>query len=214
MGWGSLLLLAGPNGAGKSTLYRGLHGRALLESYVMLNADDRTLAKLLAAGYSGFAGTPPEKLKEFFITSAGEVFDEALALLRDGQHICLETVLSTSKYCGMVEAVIEGGGRFELFYVALRSSTISCERIAARVRKGGHDVPSERVAERWGRSLKFLSWFAVRAHDMAIYDNSGTQPVLIAKGGGGKLDWSIAPGKIFAELRTVLHEAFPDLNKT
>jgi predicted ABC-type ATPase len=212
MAWGALPLLAGPNGAGKSTLYRGLHGGALLDSYVMLNADDRTLARPLAAGYDGFAGAPQAKLKELFIQSANEVFDEALAWLRGGQNVCVETFPSTAKYCGMVEAVIEGGGRFELFYAAVHRSGISWGRTAARVRNGGHDVPPDRVAERWKRSLTFLPWFAARAHGVMIDDNSAALRVSPARGGDGKLEWQSNQVEIFPELRAVLCEAFPNPN--
>lgn len=212
MPWGSLLLLAGPNGAGKTTLFKALRGEQTLESYKALNADNRTLDKLLAAGYDGFNETPIELLKQFFIESATEVYDETINYLKLGENVCLETVLSTDKYCALVDQIIAGGGRFELFYVALRSYTLSQERVAIRVLKGGHDVPTERLVERWKRSLHFLPWFALRAHEVIIFDNSETAPVMLAKGGGGNMMWRVPQDAVFPELRLALQQAFLNLN--
>jgi predicted ABC-type ATPase len=211
MASGSLLLLAGPNGAGKSTLFRMLRGEAGLQSYVILNADDRTLAKLAAVGYQGFAETPLEELKRLFVEAANEVYYEATALLDQGANVCLETVLSTDKYCEMVGKVIAGGGRFELFYVALRSPAVSAQRVAYRVLKGGHDVPRERLEERWKRSLQFLPWFAQRADEVMVFDNSGVTSLLIAKGSAGSAIWRVSPDDVFPELRLALEQAFPTL---
>src|SRR4051794_30430093 len=98
MAWGTMLLLAGPNGAGKTSVVRELRKRGWLSEFTMLNADDRTLAKLRSAGYDGFEDAPVDLLKSFFIEAANEVFAEAISLLKDGGRVCLETVLSTSKY--------------------------------------------------------------------------------------------------------------------
>lgn len=51
---GSLLLLAGPNGAGKTSTVGELVHLPNKQDYVKLNADERTLAKLKASGFTGF----------------------------------------------------------------------------------------------------------------------------------------------------------------
>lgn len=208
MACGSLLLLAGPNGAGKSTLFRALRSEQDLQHYIALNADDRTLEKLVAAGFSGFADTPVDLLKQFFVTAATEIYTEAIMLLQEGKNVCLETVLSTDKYCEMVSMVTKAGGRFELFYVALRSPEISRERVSLRVQKGGHDVPADRLKERWRRSLEFLPWFVGRADEVIIYDNSDEAPVMLAKGGGGVFSWCVPRSAIFSELLAALQLQF------
>ena len=39
-----------------------------------------------------------------------------------------------------------------LVYIALASPDIARERVAARVRRQGHDVPEEKIVQRWQRS--------------------------------------------------------------
>lgn len=92
----------------------------------------------------------------------------------------------------LVELVRETSGFFGLVYVALRSPDLSARRIARRVRAGGHDVPREKLAERWNRSLEILPWFAGRASRFWAYDNSdgtldGGPPVLLAEGREGRV---------------------------
>jgi predicted ABC-type ATPase len=112
----------------------------------------------------------------------------------------------------MVTHVIEGGGTFELIYVALQSPDISRRRVQIRVCKEGHDVPTDRLHERWVRSLSFLPWFARRAHEIAIFDNSGVNPILVAKGGSGVMSWLVPSGAVFPELRLAMEAEFPELN--
>lgn len=54
-----LWIVAGPNGAGKTTCVQKEPISALLPGVTFLNPDDRTRAKLRAAGYGGFADVPP-----------------------------------------------------------------------------------------------------------------------------------------------------------
>jgi predicted ABC-type ATPase len=216
MATGSLLLLAGPNGAGKTTLLRRLREKPGLTPYVALNADDRTLKKIKDAGMEGFADTSMDGslLKRLFIEAANEVYQEAIELLHAGHSVCLETVLSTDKFCPMVTEIINSGGRFELIYLALCSPEVSRERVSIRVRKDGHDVPVDRLKERWQRSLSFLPWFASRASEVVIFDNSGAEPLLVAKGGNGRLIWRVPPETVFPELRLALQAEFPELSET
>lgn len=155
---GSLLLLAGPNGAGKSTLIQSVREELGIPDYTSLNADERTLQKVILAGFVGFDDPRMglDVLKQLFIESANEVHQETLELLRSGRNVCLETVLSTDKYCALVEEVLRDSGAFEMFFVALNSPELSGKRVKIRVRKFGHDVPAERLRERWQRSLAFL----------------------------------------------------------
>ncbi len=210
MACGTLTLLAGPNGAGKSTLVKSLNLSGGLADHIILNADDRTLEKIRLAGHIGFADTPMESLVKFFSEAADEVLAVAINLIQAGRKVSLETVLSTDKYQSVVTEVLQGGGKFELIYVALQSPDISRQRVALRVQKGGHDVPADRLHVRWTRSLEKLKWFAPKATRFSIYDNSSHPAVLLATGEYGRLKWQIARENVFPEMRTLLEDAFKD----
>ena len=158
-----LWLVAGPNGAGKTTLAQRGPLRELLPRASFLNPDDRALEFLRAEGFHGFSATPPEVLKRAFVEAANATLEGVERCLQDGEAVCVETVLSTDKYCRLMERVLGVGGRFFLIYVALRSPELAAERVRCRTRLGGHDVPLTKVRERWRRSLGWLPWLAARA---------------------------------------------------
>lgn len=189
-----LWIVAGPNGAGKSTLVNRGPLVGLLENAQFLNADDRTLEKLHKLGYSGFEEAPSSVLEATFVSAAKEVEAELPSQLELGHKVCVETVLSTEKYKPVVEMVRAGGGFVGLIYVGIRSPELLVARIAARVRRGGHDVPIDRLAPRWKRSIELLPWFAAHSDVCWIYDNTETSesvpPLLIARGTRGRVTFS------------------------
>lgn len=210
-------MFAGPNGAGKTSLAQHPWFLDRLLDYKRLNADERTLEKIKAGGWVGFADVPEEKLRAIFIEAAGETYAETVSALDVGNHICSETVLSTPKYQDVVTQVRSKGGLFEMVYVALRSPDVSRERVSVRFANGGHDVPSNKLAERWKRSLEFFPWFASRADHLWTIDNSdsteGQLPLLVASGGGGKAQLSCGESLVFPELLAALRSAFPGLTQ-
>lgn len=186
-----LWIVAGPNGAGKTTLVQWGPLAGLLNNALMLNADDRTLEKLRKLGYHGFEDAPESILEASFITAANEVEAELPNQLQLGHKVCVETVLSTEKYKSVVKTVHAGGGFVGLIYVGIRTPDLLVSRIAARVRRGGHGVPVDRLAARWKRSIELLPWFVAHADGIWVFDNSDSTeskpPALIAQGTLGKV---------------------------
>lgn len=112
----------------------------------------------------------------------------------------METVLSTAKYRPLVESAIVLGFAVWLVYVILDSPDRNVERVRLRVRKGGHDVPDNKIRARYVRSLEQFPWFVERADRAWIYDNSGAEPKLIGSKEDGiiKLDESALPAVVEA----------------
>jgi predicted ABC-type ATPase len=202
-----LWLIAGPNGAGKSTIV-GQH-RHLLSELVpkvpFINPNEHARKLLIARGRTGFADTPLAEQKAAFIEAATALEKKIESALLDGCAIGVETVLSTLKYQRFVELTLQRQGTFGLIYVALNSPRIACRRVEHRVAHGGHDVPGEKIRERWKRSLANLPWFIRKATHAYIFDNSSdanVPPVPIARKHRGILDASL--DLAFPELRTAL----------
>ena len=184
-----LWIIGGPNGAGKTTLATHARFQRLLQDVRFLNPDQLALERLRTGGRQGFHDATPEELRLCFIESAETVERGLRAALTRCEPIGVESVLSTRKYCPLVEQTLAVGGFFGFIYVGLKSPEISRQRVAQRVSTGGHDVPVEKLAARWIRSIENLGWFSIRASRLWVLDNSdstlGVPPRLIAEGRAG-----------------------------
>lgn len=203
-----LWLIAGPNGAGKTTLVQSLPRHfpliaRLFSTVCFLNPDARTLELLKHFGIDSFAQAPLADLREFFIQAANETWDELDGILDQGGRGGIETVLSSGKFRPLVEKTLAAGGRFYLIYVSLNSPELAARRVWERAASGGHDVPAEKVAARWKKSLEELPWFLARASQAWVFDNSSSTPTLLAVCRQGKAR-PLAP--LFPELAKALSE--------
>ena len=78
------------------------------------------------------------------------------------------------------------GFRNYLYFIATESPAINTARVQTRVIEGGHDVPHQKIIDRYYRTLDNLT-AAIRVTNRAyIYDNSGAKATLIAEITNGK----------------------------
>jgi len=158
-----LHVLAGPNGAGKSTLYNEVL-KHRHPSAPFVNADD------LARGYFGH---PAQTLIESQIGQrlADEKRD---ALLAARESFFTETTFSHPSKLELLHNARALGYEVRVYHVNVRNSNLSVLRVAARVVKGGHDVPQDKIHARYVRNQALIR-DAVRYADKAIvFDNSAT----------------------------------------
>lgn len=57
-----------------------------------------------------------------------------------------------------------------------------------RVAKGGHDVPEDKIRERYIKSLQQLPWFFAEADRAYLYDNSKAEPTKVLEKCGENID--------------------------
>ena len=81
------------------------------------------------------------------------------------------------------------GAKVDFIYIGIEDAEFSAERVAARVRAGGHDVPLEKILARYARTLENLERAIDRLPRVTLYDNSSfDEPFrLIAEFHNGKL---------------------------
>ncbi|WP_313083997.1 AAA family ATPase [Pulveribacter sp.] len=169
-----LHLLAGPNGAGKSTLYRALVREGILGPPLpFVNADLHEQAQLQ------HIADPHER------SLAARAWADArrAALIEARTPFASETVFSHPSKLELMEHAQSRGFTVALHVVALDDPHRLLERVAQRVREGGHPVPPERILARYPRTLALLAQ-AVRRADVAyLYDGADVQaggPQLVA----------------------------------
>jgi predicted ABC-type ATPase len=164
--------VAGPNGSGKSSLYGNSEIEAFDQSVWIINPD------LLTARIQGVEGL---SLEHANLEAVVRIEAWLEASIRAHQTVGVETVLSTDKYRRLVIEAKRRAFEFRLIFVMLVSPDLNVERVRIRVLQGGHDVPEEKVRDRWVKSIRQLPWFLDQADQAAIFDNSGTAPRLIGR---------------------------------
>ena len=128
MSYPEFWIIAGPNGAGKTTGVSREPISLILPDVAFLNPDARTLLKLQAHGYQGFADAPIDVQTRLFFESADEVFEDLRKAISEGGVVGVETVLSSLKYRSLVDEVLSREGFVRLIYVALSSPSLAMSR--------------------------------------------------------------------------------------
>ncbi len=168
-----IIIIAGPNGAGKTTFAREfLPNEAACPVFV--NAD------LIAAGLSPFA---PEQAA----VQAGRLMLAAIAQhVARRQSFALETTLSGRGYARQIPLWRQAGYFVELFFLSLPHAEMAVQRVAERVRQGGHNIPEATIRRRFSAGLELLrTVYQPLVDQWAVYDNAGDDPQPI--------DWSGKP---------------------
>lgn len=98
----------------------------------------------------------------------------------DCPKFTFETVMShPSKLDFMMKARAKGY-KVYLYFVSLTDPSLNVQRVKSRVLQGGHDVPEEKIKERYKRTMDNLLDAIQIADKSYIFDNSRQQPVLFA----------------------------------
>lgn len=168
-----LWILAGPNGSGKTTIAADPRVISLMAGSPSLNADD--VAKRLA----DVEGTPVTQ--EISLQAARLIDREVDRHVKEGLGFTVETVLSSPKYKAIVKQARKAGFQIGLIFVFTSQPDLNVLRVSQRVRAGGHHVPKDKVRSRWFRSIENLGWFAGRADQLLVIDNSRTPEFLVQR---------------------------------
>ena len=152
-----LHLVAGPNGAGKSTLV--FEVLQPITHLPFVNADliaaDRWPANPLSHAYEASRSAAAERER----------------LMAEGSSFITETVFSHQSKVDLV-ADAARRGYLVFLHVVLVPASLPVPRVAARVARGGHDVPEEKVRRRYQRLWPLVR----RARDLVetatFYDNT------------------------------------------
>ncbi len=107
-------------------------------------------------------------------------------LARRRETFAFETTLSGRGHARLIGELVATGYTFHLIYLWLENPELALQRVAERVRRGGHFVPDELVRRRYHRGLRnFRELYRPLAATWKVYDNSAAgAPRPIAMGGG------------------------------
>jgi predicted ABC-type ATPase len=92
-----------------------------------------------------------------------------------------ETVMSHPSKVDFFGQARTSGYRTYLYFVATDSPNLNVLRIQNRVAQGEHDVPKDKIVDRYDRCLRLLPKAIAEAHRAYVFDNSGDEPIWLAE---------------------------------
>jgi predicted ABC-type ATPase len=156
-----IYVLAGVNGAGKSSVI----GRAFTD--------------LGGAFFNPDEATKQLRLKNPALTLADangaawnlgrELLERAIA---ERESFAFETTLGGKTIASLLELALEGGLKVKMQFVGLASPELHLARVRSRVTAGGHDIPEEKIRERYDQSRANLIRLLPKLTELLVYDNS------------------------------------------
>jgi predicted ABC-type ATPase len=158
---GKISVLAGTNGAGKSSIagqmIRGEGGQYFNpdEAARRIRQVDPALTPAEANALAWREGV--ERLR---------------AAIQSGEDYTFETTLGGNTIVGLLEQAAESGREVWVWYAGLSSPELHIRRVAARVRRGGHDIPETDIRRRYRTSQLDLIRLIPRLTGLAVFDNS------------------------------------------
>lgn len=127
---------------------------------------------------------PDEAARRILAANPSTIQEEAnIAAWNEGRRLleraiderrdfAFETTLGGQTIANLLHKAAASGIEVRVWYVGLRSLELHIARVRARVRKGGHDIPEERIRERYIRSRWNLIQLLPKLAELMVYDNS------------------------------------------
>ena len=79
----------------------------------------------------------------------------------------------------MIPAWCVSGYLVKLIFLSLPNVEIALERVATRVKQGGHNVPEEVIRRRFAYGIENFDRYKMLVDSWQLYDNSDAPPVLL-----------------------------------
>jgi predicted ABC-type ATPase len=157
----TISVLAGVNGAGKSSIA----GKFLQKAGdAFFNPD--TVAQQIRTLHPSISLT----LANAHAWQIGKsLLEQAIA---GGRDYRFETTLGGRTIAQLLEKAARSGHRLRIWFCGLASPELHLRRVQSRVALGGHDIPEDKIRERWNRSRENLVRLLPLIDHLRVYDNS------------------------------------------
>lgn len=156
-----LTVIAGTNGAGKSSVIGALLRQ---HSGHYFNPDE--WARRLRQDDPGLTVTEANALAW---TAGRDLLQRAID---EGLDYTFETTLGGNTIPLLVSQAAARGHRLVVWYVGLDTPEQHIRRVHQRVERGGHDIPTDKIRERFDRSLENLVTLLPEIDELRLFDNS------------------------------------------
>jgi predicted ABC-type ATPase len=146
--------------------------------------------------------TAPASVCDGYVAAAiADFFHEEL--LAANKSFSFETVMSHPSKVALFARARAQGYRTYLYFIATGSPRINIYRVKERMDLGGHDVPADKIVERYQRSLTLVRDALANAFRAFFFDNSGDEPIWLAEcTPGQKMTFKVAESTLPEWFRT------------
>ena len=116
--------------------------------------------------------------------------------ISEGLDFAFETTLGGNTIPDLLKKALSTGLEVRLWFVGLSTPELHIARVRSRVARGGHDIPEDKIRERYDRSRVKLIELMPTVTELRVYDNSvegdpnegrAPQPTLILHLKNGKI---------------------------
>ena len=121
-----------------------------------------------------------------FVTASRLMLRKVKYLFDRREDFCIETTLATRALLKMTKQAQQKGYFVTVLYFWLNDPSIAVERVAARVRAGGHDIPEETIRRRYRMGLYYLFHEYMQTCDKWILADNSTPPFEVVAEGSSK----------------------------
>jgi predicted ABC-type ATPase len=175
-----LYLIAGPNGAGKSTFYEQVLKPKVQAPFINADIIQKTeLSDQSMAGAYAAAKLAAQRRAEYLALQHSFVTESTFS------HPSKLDLLQQARAAGFIVMV---------FHVGVAAADLSVRRVALRVTEGGHDVPEDKIRDRFVRNKTLIRQAVLQADLGLVYDNSqlNRKPALLFSFQRGQLSQRVA----------------------
>jgi predicted ABC-type ATPase len=167
-------LVVGPNGAGKSTFVEFTLA-PLLPKSAFVNADEIARQR--------WPADPAAHAYE----AAQVAADTRTRLIELRRAFIAETVFSHPSKLELIDSA-HAASYTVILHVLLIPEELAVQRVRHRVKAGGHDVPEDKIRQRYQRLWPLVAAAITRCDSATVFDNSARKgPRIVAQMSGGQL---------------------------
>ena len=156
-----ITVIAGVNGAGKSSVV-GSWLRSRGGEYFNPDEATQTLRRY----------DENLSLDEANATAWQTGYDQLSRAIESGDPYTFETTLGGNSITNKLHEAVTRGRAVRIFYVGLESVDLHIQRVAARVERGGHDIPVAKIRRRYETSISNLVSLVPVCGELVVFDNS------------------------------------------
>jgi predicted ABC-type ATPase len=188
-----MFVFAGNNGSGKSTIRNLIIDRI----GVSVNIDPDALARRINP-------FQPETAR---ISAGKEAIHLARECIEKHRDFSIETTLSGGYAIRLIQEARVCGFEITMFYFGLGDPNLNIERVAIRVRNGGHHISSKDILYRHHSSMQNLLNHLDLVNYLIVIDNSALNGEIVLEADRGRLKYqnTVLPDWVLP-IRDQLHQ--------